>query len=66
MYKDDHAAMPAYFFKQDNDADDMPEPKAITNLERDYGCLNTHLGKAGGLNFGMQAVLMKEETEEKS
>ena len=46
----------AYFFEDDDEADDMPEPDEI--VPEQHGCLNTHLGKAGGLNFGLHAVSM--------
>ena len=46
----------AYFFRNDDEADDMPEPDEIDPSQ--YDCLNRHLGKAGGLNFGLHAVAM--------
>ena len=47
----------AHFFKDDSNTDDMPEPEEVPTLS-DYCCFNTHLGKAGGLNFGLHTVAM--------
>lgn len=48
----------AHFFDDDGATDDITEDPEDLNLD-DYQLLATHLGKAGGLNFGMNAVVMK-------
>ena len=47
----------AYFYEDDDDDEDMPAPESLEPHHK-YDCLNTHLGKAGGLNFGLHAVAM--------
>jgi len=41
-------------FYEDDGSEEMEEPVVIEDLGK-YDSLNTHLGKAGGLNFALQA-----------
>ncbi|KAL1504388.1 hypothetical protein AB1Y20_010794 [Prymnesium parvum] len=47
----------AHFFENDGATDDVTEDPVELKLS-EYQLLSTHLGKAGGLNFGMHCVLM--------
>ena len=47
----------AHFYGQDESEETEPDDVGST---REYKVLNTHLGKAGGLNFALQALLHTE------